>query len=569
MKTVGLLIRCLLKMDLQSDHTTRAGNAAKVLVALCVPALVFVQLLPLPTRAFTVCTLQPGQITTDFFGGGFDDDAYASALQADGKIVLVGSASNANGNYFGLSRYDTNGSLDSSFGSGGKVTSQISSGDIAQAVALQTDGKIVVAGQTLGNGNPLDFRVSRFNANGALDTTFGDAGSVTADFQNFSDNATAVAIQSDGKIVVAGSTGAGGGNIAMLRCNPNGSLDATFGSGGKVITALDKVDSVSSMAIQPDGKIVVGGGFPNVSTHDDFLIVRFNINGSLDDSFGTNGVTTTDFFSGPDSITAIQLQPDGKIIAAGVAQDGTDGKAWGLARYNTDGTLDPTFGAGSGRTIRFVGDGSQDTPTAVRLQQNGRIVVGGFCIHNAITERDFAVARYNTDGTVDMSFGIGGETTTDFCQAFDGATGLLVQTDGKIVATGIANLTVTGEDFALVRYNTDGSLDSTFTGINPPTFNYCMRDNTTGNFLQLNSTTGAYLLTRCKDGFTLAGTGKVQVVGSIVTLSDKRTNCVVSAGFNTGQRTGSATITLTLAPGIMQTIKINATNPYAACSCAG
>ena len=542
--------------------------ASKMLVTAFLPALVFVQLAPKPARAFIVCSLPPGQITTAFFGAGLNDSAFASVLQPDGKIVLAGQAFSNTGSYFGVARYNPNGSLDPSFGAGGKATSQLNGGDGAHAVALQPDGKVVVAGSTEGSGG-LDFRVARLNTDGSLDNSFGGNGSVAIDFQNSFDNAMAVAIQSDGKIVVSGYTESSGtSNIAVSRCNQNGSLDATFGSGGKVVTALNKVDSVSSMAIQPDGKIIVGGSLVD-PTSNDFLLVRFNTDGSLDNSFGTNGVTTRDFFSGADAITALQLQPDGKIVAAGTTEDSAPSKAWGLARFNTDGTRDASFGAGSGATVRFVGDHTDDTPKGVALQPNGKIVVAGFCKSGGFTGEDFAVGRYNADGSVDTTFGSDGETTTDFCLGSDTAASVLLQPDGKIVAAGTTVISLDGSDFALVRYNADGSLDSTLNGVTLPPFNYCMRDNATGNYLQFNSTTGAYLFTRCKDGFTLSGTGKVQKMGSIVMLSDKRANCVVSAGFNTGQRTGSATVMLILAPGITQTIRINATNPYAACSCSG
>lgn len=557
-------------MNFKLTYGARPGTHSRIIFVSFLCMFLLAKSKASPALAFVACVLPPGQVTTDFFGGGFNDTGFGSVLQPDGKIVLIGQAQNSAGSYFGLARYNTNGSLDPSFGIGGKVASAVSNADTGRAIALQSDGKIVVAGQT-DVGSSFDFRVSRFNSNGAPDASFGNQGSAVVDFGNSFDNPSAVVVQKDGKIVAAGYTQSGSNsNIAVLRCNTNGSLDATFGAGGKVVTTLDKVDSVHSMVIQSDGKIVVAGALSNPSTQDDFLLVRFNTDGSLDNSFGTNGVTSTDFFSGEDVAIGLALQPDGRLVVVGLSKDSTGAtSSWAVGRYQADGFLDPTFGSGTGRVVTFVGNEIEDTATAVGLQANGQIVVAGYCLNGAPTGQDFVVGRYNTDGSRDTSFGSAGEVKTDFCEGQDTASGVLVQPDGKIVATGTALVSADGFDFALVRYNAAGSLDPAFNGIPEPAFNYCMRDSVSGNYLQFDSTTGAYLFTRCRDGFTLAGTGKVQLVGSIIMLTDKESTCLVSAGFNTGQHTGSATITLILAPGISQTIRINATNPNAGCSCSG
>lgn len=556
-----------IRMTLERYGRFRRGTLTKAIILLSVVPLIFG-----PTRhgsgaTFTGCVLPPGDVTTDFFGG-FNDYAYAAVLQPDGKIVLAGQAESSNSSYFGLVRYNTNGSLDLSFGSGGKQTSQLSALDYAAALARQSDGKIVVTGPTAGTGIS-DFRLARFNSNGTLDNTFGNQGSIAADFGNSYDTAQAVAVQSDGKIVVAGKTSAGGNNIAMIRCNTNGSLDSSFGTSGKVVTALGNVDVVSSIVIQSDGKLLVAGSL-TVNSHDDFLVARFNTNGSLDNSFGSGGIATLDFFGNTDIVNSIKIQPDGKIVAAGLARNANaTTQYFAVARFNSNGSIDSTFASGTGKATVLVGNGLEDSAKSVALTATGQIILAGLSFEPGPNAEDFSIARYNQDGSIDSTFGTNGTLRIDFCQNEDNANSVLIQPDGKLLFSGSAQSLLTGVDFAVVRCNSNGTLDPTFDGTPIITYDYCMRDNVSGNLLQLDSKTGDYLFTRCKDGYTIAGTGKIQKLGSILSVSDKQQTFMLSAGFNTNQRTGSATITLILAPGVSQVIRINATNPYANCSCSG
>src|SRR5262249_14973751 len=212
--------------------------------------------------------------------------------------------------------------------------------------------------------------------------------------------------------------------------------------------------------IQPDGRIIAAGGSASRGIYDadDFALVRYNIDGTLDKRFGTDGIVRTDFFGDQDYINAIALQSDGKIVAAGRARRGTD-IYFGLARYNTDGSLDDTFGAG-GKVITSFAAHSDDAH-AVVIQADGRILVGGVA-EDTLPGRSvsyFALARYNTDGSLDASFGTRGKVMNDF----DGMiTRLVLQRDGKIIAGGTITTRDTNSDFALARYNQDGSLDMTF-----------------------------------------------------------------------------------------------------------
>jgi uncharacterized delta-60 repeat protein len=388
-----------------------------------------------------------GLVTTDF--GGFDS-AQALAIQSDGKIVAAGSA----GGDFALARYNADGSLDSTFGSSGKVTTDFGGFDAASAVAIQPDGRIVAAGRTEGG----DFALTRYNSNGSLDTTFGGGGKVTTDFGGF-DAAFGVALQADGKIVAAGQGGPGGG-FALARYNTDGSLDLSFGSGGKVTTHFTSgVEVVIAVAIQLDGKIVVtgqafAGGFQQ------FALARYNPDGSLDTSFASGGILTTDFALGSGFGGALVIQPNGKIVAAGRA-----GSDFVVARYNADGSPDATFGSGGKVTTDFGGV-VFDAAFGVALQSNGKIVAAGALFNSFGSSADFALARYMPDASLDPSFGGGGKVTTAF-GGFDVASAVALQADGKIVAAGTGG---SGSDFALARYEGDPPVITVSVDIEPGEF---------------------------------------------------------------------------------------------------
>jgi uncharacterized delta-60 repeat protein len=311
-----------------------------------------------------------GVVTTDL---GATDQAFAVVVQPDGKILAAGRR----GSDVGLARYNPDGNLDPGFGTAGKVTTNFGGTELALAVALQPDGKIVVAGRSNASGN-FDFLVARFTPSGSLDSSFGTGGRATTDFSGGSvDRAFGLALQADGKIVVAGDSDA---NFAVARYNPDGSLDATFGAGGKLITTFGGADQASSLGIQPDGKIVVAG-HTDTGTSTDLAVARYNPDGSLDATFGTGGKVTTNFTGSSDDVaSAVAIQFDGKIIVAGDSQDN-----FAVARYNPDGSLDATFGTDGKVTTDL---GGEDLVHAMALQADGQIVVAGESSGN------FALARY-------------------------------------------------------------------------------------------------------------------------------------------------------------------------------
>jgi len=373
-------------------------------------------------------------IDTDPHFGGY---AYAIAVQPDGKIVAAGFA----GSSFGLTRINPDGSLDTSFGSDGTVTTDFGGGsDSVSALAIQADGKIVAVGTQGSRG--VRFAIARYGTDGALDTTFSGNGKATTDFSpRRLDGATDVALQADGKILVAGVAGVSpdgpgpGGKFALVRYNPDGTLDTDFSDDGKATTDFTpRADAVGQVAIQTDGTIVAAGAARGAR---EIALARYKPDGSLDATFSGDGKAVAPFTPGG-SIYTVAIQAEGEIVAAGSTDDES---AFALARYNTDGTVDTTFGEDGGTTTDVTT--GHDGVSGVAMQADGKIVAAGDG-----TSSVFALARYRPDGALDMTFSGDGTTTTDFSPYYDVAYTVAIQGDGKIVAAGAAN----GSVFALARY---------------------------------------------------------------------------------------------------------------------
>ena len=396
----------------------------------------------------------PGDLDTTFNGTGKvttpigtgNEVASAIAIQPDGKILAAGDTFGATRD-FALARYNVDGSLDSSFDGDGKVTTDFNNSfDTGNAVALQSDGKIVMAGNSLGTS--VDFALVRYLTNGALDTSFGGTGKVTTSlFGSSSDTAYAVAVQPDGKIVAGGITDSSGGShssLALVRYNSDGSVDSSFGTSGRATTTFDTfVNIASSVVIQSDGKIVAAGSSHSSSTGD-FAVARFNPNGSLDTTFDGDGKVTTDFGNTSDRGYAVAIQTDGKLVVAGYASDGN--ARFALARYNSNGSLDSSFGGTGKITTTFLG--VDDYAFGVAVQTDGKIVAAGYA--SSGPSYSFALARYSSTGALDLSFGSSGKVMFDFSNKAAQAQDVAIQADGKIVASGNA-YNGANIDFALAR----------------------------------------------------------------------------------------------------------------------
>ena len=313
----------------------------------------------------------------------------------------------------------------------------------AADVVVQPDGRIVAVGIA-----GRDFGVARYNADGTLDSTFGTGGLVMTDFGGF-DQANAVALQPDGKVVVAGSLQ---GSIGVARYDSNGLLDSSFGTGGKVITdASPSFDSAFDVAVSSTGRIIVGGGtgsFPFGAS--DFQLVQYNADGSLDLSFGSGGIVTTNFagFDSIDSIFAIFVTSDGKITAAGASRAASPGD-FAVARYNSDGSLDSSFGSG-GKVTTDVLAGSDDTGNGVVVHPDGSITAAGTASSTSGTS-SFAIVRYTATGDLDTTFGSGGRASAVFGNPINNAFDIAAQPDGKVVVAG-GTRDGTTSDFALARF---------------------------------------------------------------------------------------------------------------------
>ncbi|HMH54581.1 MAG TPA: hypothetical protein VK548_30375 [Candidatus Acidoferrum sp.] len=376
-----------------------------------------------------------GTVVTDL--GGADYPA-AVALQPDGKIVIAGTrlVGPRGTSRFGivLFRYRSDGTLDATFGTGGFVVTELGDGTIAwvTGVALQSDGKILVTGGAgLISGAFQGFVVARYHSDGTLDATFGSGGLVVTGFgQGHFASAAALALQADGRIVVAGTAYFSPFNqVALARYTANGVLDPTFGVGGTAVLNFDGTQYTRAMALQPDGKIVLTAWTPPFGRQG-FLVLRYTADGILDPSFGQGGAAVTDFGGDADPL-ALGVMADGRIVVAGGARGDL-----ALARYVPDGRPDPSFGAAGKVTTDL---GGLEAAYALALQPDGKVVVAGAMAiladraPDSIGVRDvvFGLARYTPSGELDASFGTGGGQALDFIPS-----ALVLQPDGKIVAVG-------------------------------------------------------------------------------------------------------------------------------------
>ena len=395
-----------------------------------------------------------GKATSNLLG---DDFAYDAQLQTNGKLLVVGSGGGSPARYVTI-RLTATGILDQSFNPGvaGRVTVSLGEINVANDVIIQPDGKILTVGAT-STAFLLDFSLARFNADGTPDLTFGVGGKVSTSVSSSIDGAEAVALQPDGKIVAVGYAGfPGNTDVAVVRYNPDGTLDRTFDTDGIVILPRQSSsDAAVGVVIQLDGKIVTGG-YTSVNNLQEFFLARFNTNGALDSTFGTNGIVTTDIGAGDDFAKALIQQNDGRLIAVGTSRSGPNAGDFAVVRYTADGALDATFGT-NGKVVTSIGSGNDDA-TAVVLQTDGKIVVAGNATENSRT--NVALVRYNSNGVLDDSFASGGKTIT-FLPNSSVAADVIIQPSGRIMVVGSLLIGSTS-DIAIFRFNTTGLLDATF-----------------------------------------------------------------------------------------------------------
>ena len=444
-----------------------------------------------------IVTPDDGKVITDL--GGYDN-AVGVAIDANGKIVVAGSSYNivGGGNSFAFTRYNSDGSLDTSFSLDGKVI--INAGPNFFGVdnfEIDANGKYLLTGFSSAY-NPLSSTttssnvIARFNTDGTLDATFGTGGIISTPLSdgvtsNYYSSGSSIALQANGSIVDIGTLNNSGlGDFMVLRRAANGALDTTFDSDGIVTTGFGVGNNgiANNVLLQNDGKIIAVGTVVNNTAGFDLsatnVLVRYNSNGSIDTTFGNNGFGTTgiasfDIGMGSKTFASATLQADGKILITGTTAASDPNNLSTiisgdvvLARINTNGTLDTGFGVNGVITTDM---GGNDDASIVKVQGDGKILVAGESIRfgNQFI-KDLSIARYNSNGTLDSTFGTNGKLLTGFPFNNIEVSDLTIQADGKIVITGTSG--AQDEDFATIRLNANGTLDNTFVGQNnAPVFN--------------------------------------------------------------------------------------------------
>jgi uncharacterized delta-60 repeat protein len=490
-----------------------------------------------------------GIVLTNINGSDF---SFAVALQPDGKILTAGTS-----NYgFAVNRYNNDGTLDRTFGSSGTVLRYFGPYNLAYGLAIQPDGRILIAGyQQNGTGADPGFTVTplvvRLNQDGSPDSGFGSGG-VAIVGQAPVESAKSIALQQDGKILVAGNrivpAGAmrGPSQFAVSRLGPDGGLDPAFGSSGKITTSFNLVDFLNTILLQSDGKLIAVGdsGADDTGETDgrSIAIARYNSDGSLDPGFGAGGRVVTSMPGGAVGYGAA-LQPDGKLIVTGA-----NGSRLVLARYNPDGSLDQTFGTG-GLVSPIEGEGY-----SVAVGSDGKILVGGSASGGGVD--DFAILRFSADGSPDAGFGTGGAAMMDVGLSAEGRA-IAIEPGGRIIMAGYVqknDSSVVGVRFALLAYQ-------------PASANKCMRGSSDGDYVVFDPD-GHYKFALCgKMEMVLSGTGAVALGGSAFTITDRQPDRVVKISYDTATSTGKAKIRMVMPDGVVP-FSIKSTNPNAICSCA-
>jgi uncharacterized delta-60 repeat protein len=373
--------------------------------------------------------------------------------------------------------------LDPTFGTGGLASTGFSDADSAGRMVLLSNGKFLISGNFL-NANNIDFAVARFNADGSIDTTFGNSGVASANFpSNQNDFVAAIGVQSDGKIIAGGGTSNGSKfDIGIVRFDSAGILDPSFGTGGFTVTRIpgNRDGFIFDLQVLPDDTIVATGPSGNAQGTDyDFALAKYDANGNLDITFGNNGVTLTPLPGGKiDSANSVLVQPDQKILIGGTRDNGNiieNFADFALARYDSNGIIDPSFGNG-GIVITDSPLSRADFINNTILQNDGKIIGVG-TIQTGLPGETFpprhgviSLVRYNPDGSLDYSFGDGGFVTTELPAIDDNtAWDVAIRSSGKIViAASLISTSVS--DFGMVEYNPDGTFcDSSIRTVNFPT----------------------------------------------------------------------------------------------------
>ncbi|MBK8450152.1 MAG: T9SS type A sorting domain-containing protein [Saprospiraceae bacterium] len=374
------------------------------------------------------------------------------------------------------------GQLDPSFGGKGWVHTDFGGKDQAGSIAIQKDGKLLVGGRTNVVNNAFDFILARYLSDGNLDLGFGDQGKIIRDFGSSQENIEFIKVLSDQRILIGGYSNNNPNSTGILfQLLPDGSPDLSFGNQGQVIFKYGRSTGPSAVAIQEDGKLVVACVAVIDSFDIDWLVTRFYPNGQLDSSFNKKGWTYFNFITREDIPFDIVIQKDHKILISGCS--GVYPKAnFAFLRLNEDGTLDDGFG-NKGSTQTDFGE-DQDVAYTSLMLEDGKFITSG-TVRDSLTNYDFGLARFLSDGSPDLSFGAGGKITYDFKGPVDYGLYMIQQADGKYLVCGLNNV-LTHNSYIVVRFNSDGSLDTGFgkNGVASLDVVNILTDNTPGFIMQ-------------------------------------------------------------------------------------
>jgi uncharacterized delta-60 repeat protein len=393
-----------------------------------------------------------GRVITDI-GTGASDTAFAvTAYETEGKVIAVGRSSADPSEGFAVVRYNADGSLDLTFGVGGKQIIDLSgTSDTARAVAVDAQGRVVVAGYTGPGLEPNDMAAVRLTSNGMLDLDFGVGGKQTVDFGGRDDRALGVAVDSQGRIVLGGTSQApfSQDDFAVARLTEDGELDGSFASGGTLLIDFGSDEDVASgLAVDSSDRVLIAGYTSTSESGLDFAIARLSEGGALDSNFGTGGKQTFDFAGQNDVGLGVTIDSQGRVVMAGHSQQVGTGRDFAAARLSDVGELDETFGIGGKQTIDL--GSTTDIGWDVSIDSQGRVVIGGHSVQ-AETGFDFAAARLTSDGSPDPSFGIDGKTTVDLGSTSDIGLGSTVDAQDRVILVGSSSQPATLPDFGLAR----------------------------------------------------------------------------------------------------------------------
>ena len=393
---------------------------------------------------------------------GASDLAYGGYLQSDGKMIVVGGARPGATEDFGVARFNSDGSVDTGFGTSGVYTLDVTAGrtDRATGVGVQSSGKIIVGGYTRSVTQSDNFTLIRLTATGALDTTFGTSGIFTLDFNGASDRAFCMKVLADDKILLAGWANNGSGDLdyAVIRVSADGALDTTFGTSGKAVVNVGNVqDTANSITTDSQGRIILSGISASSGGNYNYTVLRFTANGALDTTFDGDGIVASNFSgSTNDNFLGVAVDASDKIIAVGYSS-GTNSAS--IARFTTSGALDSTFNTTGYRLVDVAGN--TDQFLAVRVQSDGKIVAGGTYVNGSTS--DSVIARFTTAGALDSTFGSSGITTASFGANSDSIVALGFQSSNKIVAALSSGASSGTEDFGVARFENAAATSAAIT----------------------------------------------------------------------------------------------------------